>query len=387
MLFWIVIVLTLCSVAADSHHFRRLRRESASPLRRRIFVVWAATTDALPLIVALGGWLLRDNTTTYMLWSMWLFWIWIVAVASRMIFFVFNALRLPWIGLAASLGIAVSMIWGATAGRTTLHVDRIEVCSPRLPAAFDGLHVVQISDLHVGTLVRPVQELRRLVDRIDELHPDLVIFTGDLVNIRSGELTPDILRELQRISAPVYSVTGNHDAGNYIKDTARQSAAASLAQVIERQTGIGWRVLQDTTVYLRRGSDSISLSGISFDPALHWQRHAADLHSESVGRTYAGVPDSLFNITAVHLPQLWRQIVDSGRGDLTLAGHVHGMQLKIGLFGRSFSPASWLYERWSGPYTQQGRTLYINDGIGCVGYPMRLGAWPEITSITLRTCP
>ncbi|MDE6070102.1 MAG: metallophosphoesterase, partial [Alistipes sp.] len=227
MLFWIVIVLTLCSVAADSHHFRRLRREGASPLRRRIFVVWAATTDALPLIVALGGWLLRDNTTTYMLWSMWLFWIWIVAVASRMILFVFNALRLSWIGLAASLGIAVAMIWGATAGRTTLHVDRIEVCSPRLPAAFDGLHVVQISDLHVGTLVRPVQELRRLVDRIDELHPDLIIFTGDLVNIRSGELTPDILRELQRISAPVYSVTGNHDAGNYIKDCLLDTADAA----------------------------------------------------------------------------------------------------------------------------------------------------------------
>lgn len=387
MLFWIVIVLTFCSVAADLHHFRRLRRENASPQRRRIFVVWAAATDALPLIVASGGWLLHDNTTTYMLWSMWLFWIWIVAVASRACFFIFNMLRLPWIGLAASLCIAVAMLWGATAGRTTLHVDRIEVCSPRLPAAFDGLHVVQISDLHVGTLVRPVQELHRLVDRIDELHPDLIIFTGDLVNIRSGELTPDILRELQRIAAPVYSVTGNHDAGNYIKDTARQSAAASLAQVIERQAEIGWRVLQDTTVYLRRGNDSISLSGISFDPALHWQRHAADLHSESVGRTYAGVPDSLFNITAVHLPQLWQQIVDSGRGDLTLAGHVHGMQLKIRLFGHSFSPASWLYEHWSGPYAQQGRILYINDGIGCVGYPMRLGAWPEITSITLRTCP
>ena len=101
---------------------------------------------------------------------------------------------------------------------------------------------------------------------------------------------------------------------------------------------------------------------------------------------YRGVPDSLYNITAVHIPQLWGQIADAGYGDLTLAGHVHSMQMKLRLLGRAFSPAQLLYTRWSGRYDEGGRTLYINDGTGYVVFPMRLGAYPEITLITLRRC-
>lgn len=386
MLYSIVILLALCAVAADRHHLRRLKREGVGPLRRRLFIAWAALTDSLPLIVAVAGLLLRDHSTAYIHWTMWIFWAWMVAIFSRIGFYAFNALHRPRLGVLAGLGIAGIMVWGATAGRTTLHINAIEVCSDRLPAGFDGLRIVQFSDLHVGTLVHPDRELNRLIDSINALHPDLILFTGDLVNIRSSELTPAVLQKLGALAAPVYSVTGNHDTGRYIKDTVAQPADESLAQVIERQTQAGWHVLQDTTVYLHRKGDSISLSGISFDPALHRRRHASQLHVATLDKTYAGVPDSLFNITAVHLPQLWPQILETGHGDLTLAGHVHGMQMKIDLFGYSVSPASWLYKRWSGPYRQDGRTLYINDGIGCVGYPMRLGAWPEITLITLRKC-
>lgn len=94
-----------------------------------------------------------------------------------------------------------------------------------------------------------------------------------------------------------------------------------------------------------------------------------------------------FNITLAHVPQLWEQITTAGYGDLTLSGHVHAMQLKIRFSGRGWSPASWLYEHWSGRYdNDDGRTLYINDGTGYVGYPMRLGARPEITLLTLKQC-
>ena len=138
--------------------------------------------------------------------------------------------------------------------------------------------------------------------------------------------------------------------------------------------------------YLRRGGDSISLTGLSFDPALRHMRHDPDLPPADLSGAYRGVPDSLYNITAVHIPQLWGQIADAGYGDLTLAGHVHSMQMKLRLFGRAFSPAQLLYTRWSGRYDEGGRTLYINDGTGYVVFPMRLGAYPEITLITLRRC-
>ena len=194
------------------------------------------------------------------------------------------------------------------------------------------------------------------------------------------------MKALQRFQAPVYSVTGNHDVGSYIKDTLALSPARSLAQVIERQEQMGWQVLQDTTLYLHRAGDSISLTGISFDPSLRWLRHSSELSSPAVGTAYENVPEELFNITAVHLPQLWEQIAEAGYGDLTLAGHTHSMQMKIKLFGRQWSPAAWLYPRWSGRYDNEGKTLYINDGVGSVGYPLRLGARPEITLIILRRC-
>ena len=386
ILYPVLILLALCAVGADLHHYRRLLRENASVRRRRIYAVWAAATDALPFGVAVAGMLLRDNSTTYMLWAMWLFWAWMTAVLPRICFFFFNALRLPRVGIVVGAAVALLLLWGATAGRTFLRTSRTTVCSERLPAGFDGLRLVQLSDIHLGTQLRPGRELQRLVDRVNALEPDLILFTGDLVNIRSSELDAAAMEILRQFRAPVYSVTGNHDIGTYIKDTLSLSPAQSLAQVIGRQQRMGWHVLQDTTVYLRRAGDSIALTGISFDPSLRWLRHAPDVRTEAVAAAYEGVPDSLFNIAAVHLPQLWEQIAEAGYGDLTLAGHTHSMQIKLRLSGRGWSPAAWIYDRWSGRYDAGGRTLYINDGIGSVGYPMRLGARPEITLITLRRC-
>ena len=262
----------------------------------------------------------------------------------------------------------------------------MEICSDRIPEAFDGFRFVQITDMHVGTLVRPERELTRLADSVNAQRPEAVFFTGDLVNIRAGELDERTTALLRRIAGPVWSVTGNHDVGTYIKDSLRFPAAGEAREVVARQRAMGWTVLEDTTVYLRRSGDSISLTGLSFDPALRHLRHAPDLPPANLNAAYRGVPDSLYNITAVHIPQLWDQIAGEGYGDLTLSGHVHSMQLKIRLFGHAFSPAQLIYTRWSGRYDEKGRTLYINDGTGYVAFPMRLGAWPEITLITLKRC-
>jgi predicted MPP superfamily phosphohydrolase len=225
------------------------------------------------------------------------------------------------------------------------------------------------------------------VDTINALQPDLVVFSGDLVNIRSTELTSDVLAILGRLRAPygVISTLGNHDVGLYIKDTVALPRAENNRQVIDRQRQIGWRMLLDSTLYLRRGSDSISVTGISFDPTLQKFRHSFDLPEISLAAAYDGVPEGMFNLTVSHLPQLWPNIIALGRGNLTLAGHVHSMQIKGHLFGRAFSPAQLMYDRWSGRYDDAaGNTLYINDGIGYVGFPMRLGADPEITLFTLK---
>lgn len=388
MLLWIIFVLTLAAASADIIHYRRLRRRGTSVRSRRLFVALAAVTDALPLVIALSGVLSRDNTTGFMLFAMWAFWAWMMTVLPRIACYFFRLVGLPRVGIAAGICVAALFVWGATRGRTKIRVSRVEICSGRIPAGFDGFRIVQFSDTHLGTLVRPEAELGRIADSINSLHPDLVVFCGDLVNIRSSELDARAMRLLGGLRAPygVVSVTGNHDVGVYIKDSIAQPAEASLAEVVARQREMGWRVLEDTTVYLRRGSDSISLTGLSFDPALRHLRHDPDLPPANLSAAYRGVPDSLYNITAVHIPQLWDQIAETGYGDLTLSGHVHSMQLKIHLFGHAFSPAQLLYTRWSGRYDEKGRTLYINDGTGYVAFPMRLGAYPEITLITLKRC-
>lgn len=349
----------------------------------------ALIASYLPItVMALTELLIRDNTIAWVRVSMWLFWSWLLLSVPRVVYGLLRMARLPRVGVALALLTAGGLVWGATVGRTTLHVNRVEICSPKLPASFEGFRLVQLSDMHVGTLVDSERELRQLVDRVNALQPDLILFTGDLVNVRAAELNDRVAASLRDLKAPygVVSVTGNHDAGVYIKDSLTYPAAQSLSEVIAWQRRIGWEVLEDTTRYLTRGMDSISLSGISFDPELREKRHDRHLPPARLDELYRGVPDTLFNITAVHLPQLWEQILETPYGDLTLAGHVHSMQMKLHLFGTEFSPARLLYKRWSGRYDDGGRTLYINDGTGYVTYPMRLGAWPEITLITLHRC-
>lgn len=384
MLLILVLLLGLVIIAADIVHFRR-RRSGSRP--SRWLLAGVAISDLIPVAVSLFGALSHDNPTPAVMISMWLFWIWIVTALPRLAYYFFNFFGARRTGRIAAIIIAGVLIAGATTGRTRLRVSQVEICSAKLPEAFDGMRIVQISDLHLGTIVSPERELTRLTDRINALHPDLVVFTGDLVNIRATEIDERAARLLRRIEAPVCSVTGNHDVGAYIKDSLHHPMAENLREVIDRQQVMGWEVLDNETRYLHRGTDSISLTGLSFDPALRLLRHKRHLPASGLERAYAGVPADRFNLTLVHVPQLWGQITAAGYGDLVLAGHVHAMQCKVRPWGRGWSPAALLYTQWSGRYdTPDGKTLYINDGIGCVGYPMRLGARPEITLFTLKRC-
>lgn len=384
---WIMLFLLLLPLIADRWY---LRRRGNALRHRKTVRALLFSIDLLPLVVAAMFWLLHDNSTGLMAAAMWLFFGYLLLTLPRMVYYAVRiasdrrAVRI--LALLAAAAMACVLIRGAVAGRRTLVVRRVVLHSDRLPEAFDGLRIAQFSDLHIGTLVDPRREMAALVDSLNALQADLVIFTGDLVNIRYTELDSAAMRRLSGIRSHygTFSVTGNHDTGNYIGDTLALPPATNLAILLRRQQAMGWRVLDNETVYLRRGGDSIALSGISYDPTLVRQRHDRTLPDYDIGSTYRDVPEQLFNVTAAHVPQLWDRILGEGYGDLTLSGHVHGMQCKLRLFGRSFSPAQLLYRRWSGAYEEQGRVLYVNDGIGCVGFPMRIGAKPEITVFELR---
>ena len=384
---WISLLLILLPPLADFGYLRRHRGHAGV---RRWLAALLAAADLLPAAGVILFRFAHDNTTCIVQASMWLFFIYLLLTLPRMAYYfvrLFGDSRaVRAIAAAAALLLAGVLIHGAASGRRALIVRHVVLHSDRLPEAFDGLRVVQFSDLHIGALVDPAGEIDALIDSINALRPDLVVFCGDLVNIRYTELDSSVMRRLSRLRSTygTYSVTGNHDTGHYVRDSLTLPPAVNLAALIERQQAMGWHVLDNRTVYLRRGDDSIALSGISYDPALVLQRHDRSLPGYDLGDTYRGVPPALYDITIAHIPQLWERILAEGYGDLTLSGHVHSMQFKVRLFGREFSPARLLYPRWSGLYETQGRMLYVNDGIGYVGFPMRIGAAPEITLFELR---
>lgn len=388
-MYWILTIVALLTLAADFAIYRRCVRPHAAPALRRAFAGFAFTADALPLLLSGWMWLLPDNTTFWTRVALWVMFVYAMLLLPRYVYYAFRFARRGrlsrLLGAAAAAATACLLVWGATEGRTRIVVDEAVLECAGLPKAFDGFRIVQFSDTHLGTLAGEKRMLRRIVGTIEALHPDLIVFSGDLVNVRYTELDSAAMRILGRLDAPfgVVSNIGNHDVGYYIRDSISLPSEVNLRRLVERQEAMGWRVLDDTSEYLRREGDSISLSGISYRKSWRNHGHARELPDPDLAPVYAGLPDSIFNITLAHAPQLWKPVLAAGRGDLTLSGHVHSMQMKLHVGRAAFSPARLLYRAWSGCYEDAGKYLYVNDGIGYVGYPIRLGAYPEITLIVL----
>lgn len=389
---WIVLLIIAASLAVDHAAWRRFiaaRFSSRRTARICLAALWA--TDLLPLITVLLYKLLPDNTTAVMSIMSWSMFAFLLLVVPRMAAFaVALASRRRWIraaGIVIAAAIASVLIGGVTVWRTALEIKSVEIHSDKLPATFDGFRIAVFSDLHVGALLNPGRETEMVVSKLNSIDADLIVFCGDLVNIRYTELNARCLSALSKLSAPygVLAVTGNHDTGIYIKNKAALSPDKNMQSLLDMQRYMGWHVLDDETIHIRRGSDSISISGISFGKSLFDIRHSRNIPDADLTDVYAGSSPDLYNITLSHLPQLWGQITGLGYGDLTISGHVHAMQAKAQLFGRKISPASLIYDNWSGLYgDSQTGYLYINDGIGYVGVPARFGARPEITLIILK---
>lgn len=271
------------------------------------------------------------------------------------------------------------MWWGALINRWQIEVKEVEFTDARVPEDFDGFKIVQLSDIHTGTFGRDTSFLAEVVDRINSLNPDLVLFTGDIVNRRSDELEP-FVSALSRFKAPVYSVLGNHDYGDYYRWPDAAAKQANHNKLLDLQRDMHWTLLNNDSRTLHRGNDSIALIGVENigDPPFPVY---GDLDA-----AYSGdLDDPVFKILMSHNPAHWVNDIEEAPDKniaLTLAGHTHAMQIE--LFG--LSPASLRYPTWGGMYGEEGANrLYVNIGLGEVGIPARIGATPEITLITLRS--
>ncbi len=287
----------------------------------------------------------------------------------------------------AHAGITVAVLtfglmwWGALVNRYRIEVKEIEFADPSLPSSFEGLTIAQISDLHTGSYGSDTTYVAKVVETVNALHPDIIVFTGDIVNRRSKELKP-FVSTLSRLNAPlgVYSVLGNHDYGDYYAWDSAADKEANMQELYRMQHDMGWTLMNNSAHTFHAGPDSLVLIGVENigDPPFPIYGN--------LDKAYPGdLADPAFKILLSHNPAHWVDDI-AGSPDkniaLTLSGHTHAMQME--LFG--LSPATFRYDTWGGMYADidSTRRLYVNIGIGEVGVPARIGATPEITLFTLR---
>ena len=267
------------------------------------------------------------------------------------------------------------ILFGAIKGKENFKVREVTFTSANLPEEFDGYRVLQLSDIHSGSWKGNPEALKRAIDICNSQNADLALFTGDLVNSRSDELIEfmNIFSELKAKDG-VYSVLGNHDYGTYVKWDSEADRIANIDSLIARENRMGWKMLNNSHIIVRRGNDSIAVIGVENSGRPPFPDYAR-LKEASAGT------EGMFQILMSHDPTHWRrEVLPKSDIELTLSGHTHDMQITF--FGLSVS--SFIYPEHNGMYMEGERGLYVNIGLGHVLFPMRLGAWPEITVITLK---
>lgn len=286
-------------------------------------------------------------------------------------------LKIPHAAISALPALAMLgyILFGAIKGKENFKVREVTFTSANLPEEFDGYRVLQLSDIHSGSWKGNPEALKRAIDICNSQNADLALFTGDLVNSRSDELIEfmNIFSELKAKDG-VYSVLGNHDYGTYVKWNSEADRITNIDSLISRENRMGWKMLNNSHTIIRKGNDSIAVIGVENSGRPPFPDYAR-LKEASAGT------EGMFQILMSHDPTHWRrEVLPKSDIELTLSGHTHDMQITF--FGLSVS--SFIYPEHNGMYMEGDRGLYVNIGLGHVLFPMRLGAWPEITVITLK---
>ena len=283
------------------------------------------------------------------------------------------------IGLASIpfVSLNLGMVWG----KNNIKVLNYTLFFDNLPSSFDGFKLTQISDLHAGNLDN-LDDLERTVKLINSQNSDVIFFTGDLVNNEADELIPWITT-LSKLSAKdgVYSILGNHDYGDYRSWPTELEKKKNFAKLKKYQKKIGFDLILNDSRFIYKGGQKLAIVGVE-----NWSnafRKYADLSLAT-----KKIKSSDFKILLSHDPTHWQEKILQGEDDypLTLSGHTHGGQFGIEIPGYlKWSPVKWRYKYWAGIYKEKNKYLNVNRGLGTTAVPGRVGIWPEITVITLKS--
>lgn len=292
----------------------------------------------------------------------------------KVVFILFDAF-LPWFfALIPALGVMGWFAFGFIEGWKRLELKHITFTSPDLPPYFDGYRLVQITDFHLGSFPPGNDFVQKVVDATNNEEPDMILFTGDLVNNQASEVEPylDTLRQLHA-SDGIYSIWGNHDYCEYGNNHSIGALKRNRRMLYGYQESLGWHQLMNEHHVVSHGMASIAVIGVE-NPG-----QPPFTNRSNLKKAMKGLNPDMFKILLSHDPHHWRREVVGKKIQLTLAGHTHAGQLKIG----KWTPARMAFKEWGGAYRIGEQMLYVSSGIGG-SFPFRLGAWPELTVITLK---
>ena len=284
-----------------------------------------------------------------------------------------------------ALGIAAipfgAILYGMYKGKYNFKVLKYTLNFEDLPEAFDGYKLTQISDVHSGSFDN-IEKVEYAIDLINEQKSDVIVFTGDMVNNKAEEMEPyaKIFSKLKAKDG-LYSVLGNHDYGDYVRWETEEAKKKNLEDLKTIQKEIGFDVLLNESRYLEKNGEKIALVGVENWGAGGFKK-AGDLK-----KAVSKIKKDDFKILLSHDPSHWEKEVinDDYKYHLTLSGHTHGMQFGIEIPGWfKWSPVKWRYKYWAGIYKEMGQYINVNRGFGYLGFPGRVGIWPEITVIELK---
>lgn len=383
----LLILMILLLIIPDIYIYRMfISRWMVSPYIKILYFI--PTLALLGGIACLGIWgsseLMEQHSLSIGYFAVAFF----VITFAKLIFMVCSLIGLPlnywlhwpkapfvYVGLTLATLNSAMLLYGALIGKERFDVKEVTFTSPQLPKGFDGYRIVQLSDLHIGSWKGNGKAIQRMVDLVNAQKPDLIVFTGDLVNNRASELNEfeNILSQLHAKDG-VYSILGNHDYGPYYRWKSPKDQVNNLIDLKNREARMGWKMLNNDHTILYCGNDSIALIGVENEGEPPFSQHG-DLAKATQGT------NGMFQLLLSHNPTHWRrEVLSQSEVNLMLAGHTHAMQFALG----HHSPSSMVYPEWGGMYKEGNRGLYVNIGLGFVGMPFRFGAWPEITVITLR---
>ena len=292
----------------------------------------------------------------------------------KVVFILFDAF-LPWFfALIPALGVMGWFAFGFIEGWKRLELKHITFTSPDLPPYFDGYRLVQITDFHLGSFPPGNDFVQKVVDATNNEEPDMILFTGDLVNNQASEVEP-YLDTLGQLHAPdgIYSIWGNHDYCEYGNNHSIGALKRNRRMLYGYQESLGWHQLMNEHHVVSHGMASIAVLGVE-NPG-----QPPFTNRSNLKKAMKGLNPDMFKILLSHDPHHWRREVVGKKIQLTLAGHTHAGQLKIG----KWTPARMAFKEWGGAYRIGEQMLYVSSGIGG-SFPFRLGAWPELTVITLK---